>query len=406
MAWADGLRQWRGILTVAGMTFLAAPYPADAAEGFDAWVDGVRSEAVSRGIRPSVVDVTFAGVGPIDKVIELDRRQPEFTRTFWNYLDQTVSSARIARGQAAIAGFGPLLEDVRAKYGVQPRFVVALWAVETNFGDNVGSFPTAASLATLAYDGRRSAFFREELMALLTLIDRGDVQPDAVGSWAGAIGQPQFMPSTYVSYAVDGDGNGRRDLWRDLADVFASAANYLHSMGWDGSATWGREVRLPPDFDYAQADQNLQRPVNAWQAAGVRMADGSDLPRSEMAAAVVLPAGADGPAFIVYPNFNVLMRWNRSLYYALAVGHLADRLDGAGPLLAMRPASDEPLARSQVIEIQTLLMTGGYLTGSVDGIVGPDTRQAIRTFQQMASLPADGYPSPALLARLRAAASQ
>ncbi len=385
------------VLAVLGMR------PAQgAATDFQQWLGDLRSEALAAGISAGTLDRALARVRPIDRVVELDRRQPEFTRTFWRYLNKRVTPERIRRGREELAKNTPLLNLVSRHYGVQPRFLVAFWALESNFGDNTGGFDTIAALATLAFDARRSAFFRKELLTLLKIMDQGDIRIDANSSWAGAMGQPQFMPTTYQGYAVDFDGNGRRDLWNSLADVFGSSANYLKSAGWRANQTWGREVLLPPGFDYALAELDIRKPVSEWARLGVRDARGRPLPDPTVEASIILPGGVYGaPAFMVYPNFRAIMVWNRSILYAIAVGHLADRLTGEGTFVTPPPAREEPLSRAQVKEIQSLLASNGFDAGEADGIVGPRTRQAIRAYQKATRLPADGFPTVALLENLR-----
>lgn len=371
-------------------------------EGFAAWLAGVRAEAAKRGVSPATLDAALGGVRPLDRVIELDRRQPEFSQTFWQYLDKRVTAQRIERGREMLARHAGLLEATARRHGVQPRFIVAFWALESNFGDYTGNHPAAAALATLAFDERRGAFFREQLLALLQEMEDGDIPTDATGSWAGALGQPQFIPTTYRRHAVDGDGDGRRDLWGSLADVFGSAANYLAAAGWDDSRTWGREVRLPANFDLTQSGLETEKPLAEWRRLGVRGVDGEDLPAVDLSASLILPGGASGgPALLVYPNFRTIMAWNRSILYAVAVGHLADRLDGGQPFRAVPPANEVALSRSELIEIQGLLGRLGFEVGEADGIVGPKTRRAIMDFQQEARLPADGYPDVPLLNTIR-----
>lgn len=369
---------------------------------FDQWLDDFRTEATAAGVSAGMVDRALARARLIDRVVKLDRQQPELTRTFWNYASKRVTPERIRRGREELAKNKPLLELVSRYYGVQPRFLVALWALESNFGDNTGGFEAVSALATLAFDNRRGAFFRKELLTLLEIMDRGDILIDAKSSWAGAMGQPQFMPTTYKGYAVDFDGNGRRDLWNSLADVFGSSANYLKSAGWKANQTWGREVLLPPGFDYALAELDIRKPVYEWAKLGVRDARGRPLPDPSVEASIILPGGVYGaPAFMVYPNFRSLMEWNRSILYAIAVGHLADRLAGDGGFVTPRPAREQSLTRAQVKEIQSLLASNGFDVGGADGVVGPKTRSAIRAFQQETRLPADGYPTVALLNSLR-----
>ena len=310
-----------------GAAIAAFPAYAQTDPAFAAWLEGVRAEALDAGIRKETVDASFEGVAPIARVIELDRRQPESTLTFEQYVERIVSKARIDRGRARLSENSPLLREVAAKFGVQPRFVVALWGIETNFGQNTGGFSVIAALATLAYDGRRSKYFRGELLNALRIVDQGHIAPGNMkGSWAGAMGQSQFMPSSFMNYAYDYDGDGAKDIWNTSADVFASAANYLSGVGWNADITWGREVRLPEGFDPALADIKVVKKLNEWQALGVRRADGRDLPAREIPASVIFPGGAGGPAYVVYDNYRALLRWNRSLYFATAVGLLSDKI--------------------------------------------------------------------------------
>ena len=317
------------IAIALGVAIGALPAYAQTDPAFAAWLTEFRTEALDAGIRNETFNASFAGVAPIPRIIELDRRQPESTLTFEQYVDRIVSNARIDNGRARLSEHSPLLREVAAKFGVQPRFIVALWGIETNFGQNTGGFSVIAALATLAYDGRRSQFFRRELLDALRIVDQGHIRPEAMkGSWAGAMGQSQFMPSSFMNYAYDYDGDGAKDIWNTSADVFASAANYLSGVGWRPDITWGREVRLPQGFDPALADLKVVKKMSEWRALGVRRADGTDLPKREIAASVVYPGKVGGPAYIVYDNYRALLRWNRSLYFATAVGLLSDKIAG------------------------------------------------------------------------------
>jgi membrane-bound lytic murein transglycosylase B len=317
---------------VAGLGSLAAVLGGRAGLAadvdFQTWLKALRKEAVERGIPASVLDQSLADVSPIPRVLELDRRQPETTITFADYITRVVNPGRIESGRARLQEHREILGRVGQTYNVQPRFIVALWGIETDFGRLTGNFPVIQALATLAYDGRRSAFFRDELFKALTIVARGNIAAQEMrGSWAGAMGQSQFMPSSYLAFAVDFDGDGRADIWNTRADVFASAANYLSKSGWRGDETWGREVRLPAGFDRTLIDHTkLQKPLSEWQGLGVRRGDGGDLPARDLNASLIQPGGADGPSFLIYNNYRVLLRWNRSLYFATAVGFLADRI--------------------------------------------------------------------------------
>lgn len=371
---------------------------------FTEWLEAVKQEARTKGISEATLEAAFAGAAPIDKVIEYDRRQPEFTQTFWRYLDRAISDQRIKKAQDLRWKHRAMLSEISEKYGVQDRFLLAFWGLESNFGQHTGGFPVIHALATLAYDTRRSDFFREQLFHALTILEQGHIAPDQMqGSWAGAMGHLQFIPSTYTLYAVDENGDGRQDIWNSLPDVFGSAANYLSSIGWDDDYTWGREVRLPNEFDWDLAGLDTRKSLAEWQAAGVRRIDGRALPDVEIEASLILPGGHKGPAFLVYDNFRKILNWNRSILYALAVGHLSDRIAGKGALQSPRGADERPLKRAEVEEIQSLLSVLGYDVGPADGIVGQQTREGIRAFQKRVGLPNDGYPDVTLLGLLREA---
>jgi len=389
------------LFVALSLNFIISAADARAESDFESWMQGLRKQAISEGIRPQTLDIALAGVKPIPRVIELDQHQPEFTLTFWKYLNGAINDKRIRRGRALLKKHAKLLKRVEKKYGVQPRFLVSFWGLESNFGDYTGSFSSVGALVTLAYDKRRADFFRAQLLALLSLIDQGDIKADIKSSWAGAMGNHQFIPTTYKSYAVDYDGDGRRDLWNSLPDIFASAANFLKASGWQGNRTWGREVKLPNDFDLELAGLRVKKKLSAWNALGVRRMDGRSLPAVDMDASVVLPAGYKGPAFLVYNNFRSTLKWNRSIFYAIAVGHLADRLAGAGPLQTPRPKQEIALSRQDIIDLQRLLNVKGFNAGGADGILGSKTRTAIKAYQKSVRLPADGFASFGLLERLR-----
>ena len=385
---------------------LLAMVPAQAQEptapaDFATWLDGVKRDAIKRGVSAETAERALKDVAPVERVIQLDRRQPEFTQTFWSYLGRRVTPERIKRGRELLAKHGKLFSRIHRQYGVQPRFLVAFWGMESNFGDYTGKMPLIASIATLAYDRRRSRFFREQLIAALQIMDRGHIPFDAMGSWAGAMGQTQFIPTTYRDYAVDGDGDSRIDLWKSLPDIFASSSNYLTRAGWQEKRTWGREVRLPKDFDLGLSGLRVRKRLAEWQRLGIRRFDGRDLPNVDIEASVVLPAGHKGPAFLVYKNYRTILVWNRSILYAIAVGHLADRIAGMPAFGTRPPANDRPLSRDQVIEIQQFLSNSGYYKGSLDGIAGSGTRAAIRAYQRAERLPADGHLDMGLLEALR-----
>lgn len=402
MDWT-GIRRW-----ILGASVFCLASLAQAAQlpgmDFNTWLAEFRQEAGARGISEATL-AALTGLQPLDRVVELDRRQPEFVDTFLNYMAQRINDKRIRKGREAMKVHRDLLRRLHDQYGVPPQYLLAFWGMETSYGANTGGHPVLAALATLAWDTRRASFFRNELMEALAIIDAGHVTPDAMrGSWAGALGQMQFMPSTFNGYAVDADGDGRKDLWGNLPDAFASAANYLGRLGWKANETWGREVRLPENFDWGQARLGNRKPVNAWAALGVRRADGKPLPRSTQEGAIVLPQGYRGPAFLVYDNFERIFAWNRSLNYALAVGHLADRLAGGGTLVAGKGVDNRRLSRSQAMDIQNRLVQEGLYEGNLDGILGSRTRLAIQSYQHQSGLPEDGHPSVALLEHMNASA--
>jgi len=292
-------------------------------EDFNGFIAGVRRDALAQGIRAGTVDNALRRAEFLPHVIELDRKQPERTLTLGAFLEKVVTPDKINDGRTELSENWPLLTRVQQRFNVQPRFVVALWAVESNFGKVMGNYSVISSLATLAYDGRRSSYFRPELITALRIIDEGNIRADdMLGSWAGAMGQCQFMPSTFLNYAVDFDGDGRRDIWGDRADVLGSIANYIGSLGWRGDQSWGRSVTVPPNFDTRMTGLDIRRPTADWSRMGVRSADASPLPGVE--ASLVMPDGSTGPALLVYDNFRAIMKWNKSTYFAAAVGMLAD----------------------------------------------------------------------------------
>lgn len=296
---------------------------------FGPWLAAMRAEASAEGISETTLAAALDGIEPIPRVIELDRDQPEFTLTFQQYLQRVAPDARVARGQRRLEENREILEAVSQEYGVPPEQIVALWGIETDFGRVSGGFQVVPALATLAHDGRRSAYFRGELMQALRIIDGGHIAAEAMmGSWAGAMGQCQFMPSSFVNAAVDRDGDGRKDIWGTPADVFASAANLLKRNGWRRGEPWGLHVKLPAVFDLGDEGLDTRRTLSIWQDLGIRRPDGADLPDEDILASLIMPDGPDGPVFLVYENYRAILRWNRSHYFALTAGYLADRIAG------------------------------------------------------------------------------
>jgi membrane-bound lytic murein transglycosylase B len=312
-----------GLLLVGLASEPAMANPQD----FSGWLNRVKDEARASGISEATISIALNGITPVPRVIELDRNQPESTLRFEEYLARIVSEKRVQEGRALMAENAALLQRVSQQFGVQPHFIVALWGVESDYGRLTGNFNVLAALATLAYDGRRSSYFRKELLQALKIVDEGHISPAAMtGSWAGAMGQNQFMPSSFLDFAVDFDGDGRRDIWSSRADVFASIANYLSRSGWNGNQSWGRQVRLPAGFDQSIIGLEQRRSIAEWSRLGVIQADGSPLPPADQQASVAQPAGRGGAVYLVYDNYRTILRWNRSLYFATAVGLLADRL--------------------------------------------------------------------------------
>ena len=369
---------------------------------FESWVTDFRSSATAAGIGEATLNVAFADVRYLPTVVEQDRAQPEYTRTVWSYLDIAVSPQRIALGQERGLQYRAEVDAAAARFGVQPAILVAIWGVESDYGNNVGSIATIDALATLGFEGRREVWARSQLLAALRILQSGDIDRlQMIGSWAGAMGQTQFLPSVFLNYAVDADGDGRRDIWGSMSDVMASTANFLARSGWQADQTWGVEVRLPPGFDVGRADVAVRQPSSLWAAEGVQTTNGVPLPQFAEAM-VLLPAGASGPAFLVGPNFQVIRRYNNSTSYALAVGLLAQRLAGGPDVQATWPRDQVALSRQQLKTLQTVLNQRGFDSGTPDGVMGPNTRGALRRYQSSAGLPADGYPSLELLQQLEA----
>jgi membrane-bound lytic murein transglycosylase B len=301
---------------------------AEEGESFAAYVEKIKTEALAAGYTQDTLDKAFGNVKFYKKSVEADKNQPEFKLTLDTYLPRAVPEWKATKAVEMYAKHRELLEQIGAEYGVQPRFIVALWGIETNFGSFTGGFDVVSALTTMAFEGRREAFFKKELWHALTIIQEGHIDVTHMkGSWAGAMGQTQFMPSSFMSYAIDYDGDGRKDIWNSMGDVFASAANYLKNVGWNDDVTWGRQVKLPDEFDIEQAKLSIKKPLSEWQALGIRSMDGSDLPkRDDVLAAVVIPDDRQGRVFLAYANYDALMRWNRSHYFVAAVGYLSDRI--------------------------------------------------------------------------------
>ncbi|TCV58296.1 lytic murein transglycosylase [Pseudomonas fluorescens] len=371
---------------------------------FAEWQAGFRKEALAAGIRPDLFDRAFVGVSPDMSVIKADRSQPEFTRPVWEYLDGALSPLRVNKGKSLIQQNAQVLQSIEQRYGVDREALVAVWGMESNFGQFQGSKSVINSLATLAYEGRRPGFAHAQLIAALQILHQGDITPEKMlGSWAGAMGQTQFIPTTYNTHAVDFDGDGRRDIWGSSTDALASTAHYLQSSGWQRGQPWGFEVDLAEGFDYTLADGTIRKPVSEWIRLGVSEYGGLPIAPDDrqLSASLLLPAGHRGPAFLIFDNFRAILKYNNSSSYALAVGLLSKRFTDGGLVYGQWPKEDLPLSRSERIELQTLLGKHNYDAGNPDGIIGANTRKAIRSAQQSFGWPADGYPTQQLLEALR-----
>jgi len=368
---------------------------------FDAFLRGLWPEAHARGVSAAMFRRAFDGVTPDPGIIAKLHAQPEFHQTTEQYLEKRVSDARIEKGRAMAARWAPTLKAIERVYGVDQNIVLSIWGNETNFGGYMGGHSVIRALATLAYEGPRRHYFRRELLSALVILQEGNTVPEKmVGSWAGAMGHPQFMPSSFNRDAVDFTGDGRRDIWNSVPDALASIANFLRKRGWHSGETWGYEVELPARFDFAHARRLGTAALATWQKLGVRRVRGQAFPRPHDRAALFLPAGGNGPAFLVLHNFHVLKRYNNSSNYALAVGYLADRIAGFPPIATPWPP-EQALTRDQRKEMQRRLAAAGYDIGKIDGVIGPKTRAAINAYQQHHRLMADGHADLALLERMR-----
>lgn len=381
----------------------AAPAEDASAAGFQPWIAGFRSRALSQGITAQTFDNAMRGLIFDSEVIRRDRNQSEFTKTIWDYLDTAASDLRVSNGKAALSKWGTTLGQIEAQYGVEKEVVTAIWGLESAYGTFRGGDSVINSLATLAYDARRADFFEGELLHALRILQSGDTTPAQMkGSWAGAMGHTQFMPSSFQQHAVDHTGDGRRDIWgEDPTDALASTAAYLKHFGWTKDQPWGVEVRLPEGFDYLIARRDLLKSPADWAALGVMDTQGKPVP-DHGEAAILLPGGAQGAAFMIFDNFEVIERYNTADAYVIGVGHLSDRIGGAGPIEGAWPRGDRALSYDERIELQERLTAAGFDTEKIDAKIGPLTINAVRQFQRAQEIVPDGYASLRLLERLRA----
>jgi membrane-bound lytic murein transglycosylase B len=368
---------------------------------FSGFIRDFRPDAVKAGISPATYDRAVSDIHLNPRVEELNEKQPEFVRPIWEYLAGAISETRVARGREQIASHAELFAKLQDIYGVPAEILTAIWGLETGYGQNEGTFNLFEALATLAYDGPRMEYGRRQFIAALKIADVEGRDPRTMtGSWAGAFGHTQFVPTTFLEQAVDGDGDGKRDVWNSPADALASAANYLKHSGWRSGESWGEEVRLPDGFPYEAADTDTSRPMAEWAQLGVRKISGEALSDSDDAAAIFLPAGYRGPAFLVRNNFKVILKYNAATSYALAIGLLSDRLKGAGMIQASWPLDEAPLDESGRTALQEGLTALGFSTGAADGVLGRQSRSAIRAYQKARGVPADGFATSNLLTRI------
>jgi len=400
-------------LTLALVALCAAPEPAIAHRArhhhvrhivdprdtaFDQFVRGFRVKAVAAGILPATYDQAMRGVHRNLRVEALNAEQPEFVRPIWSYLESAASPTRVSDGQRNLSEQGSALVSIESKYGVPREILVSIWGNETNYGRDTGGFNIFEALATLAYDGDRIEFARTQLLAALKIVQQENIDPSQMSSsWAGAFGQLQMVPTTFFKSAVDGDGDGKRDLWHSAPDALASSAAELAADGWERGQVWGYEVRLPANFAYELADGETSKPVTDWQTLGVRTADGGLLPASAEDGAIYIPAGLRGPAFMTFANFKVILKYNNAVSYALAVCVLGDLIAGRTGVLATWPRDEQPLSRDERIAFQAALAKLGFDPGKIDGVLGRGVKVALRRYQKARGIPADGFPTLGLL---------
>ncbi|WP_127113103.1 lytic murein transglycosylase [Shimia sediminis] len=391
------LRPSEGIKTVPSPTLTAGNL------GFQHWISGFRSRALSAGIQASVFDAALTGVKYNADVIQKDRNQSEFTKTIWDYLDSAASDARIRNGKAALNTHRKKLEAIERRYGVDKEVVVAIWGLESAYGGYRGNTPTIEALATLAYDGRRGEFFEEQLIAALKILQNGDVSArNMTGSWAGAMGHTQFIPTSYLNFAVDFTGDGKRNIWSDdPSDALASTAAYLAKSGWQKGKPWGVEVRLPKGFDYLLANRDTLKRPSDWAKLGIKDVNGRAVPNNHGKGSILLPAGSNGAAFMIFNNFDAIETYNTADAYVIGVGHLADRIDGGPAIKGTWPRQDRALTLKERTELQKRLTRSGFDTVKIDGKIGPLTINAVRDYQVAKGMTPDGYASLTLLKTLR-----
>jgi lytic murein transglycosylase len=398
----QGSAPWSGEDGASGNPLMTASAIREAAAHFDECVAGMWPDAARRGISRESFERFTAGLTPDLRIMDLMDAQPEFTKSVWDYLDILVSDARLAKGREILASYKPQFDAMERTYGVDRNIITAFWGIESNFSTQIGDRSVLQSTATLSCIGRRQDYFRNEFLATLEILHHGDLRPEQLhGSWAGAFGATQFMPTVYKRFAVDADGDGRRDVVDDPADIIASTANNLKKDGWQTGETWGYEVSVPKDFNYMLADRTKMMTVAQWQHLGVTRATNQPFPHPAEKAYLLAPAGAEGPSFLMLQNFRVIMKYNPAEAYALAVGHFADRLRGGQPFVQPWPRQERELSKAERLELQQILAQRGFYKGMPDGQFGGETRSALRNFQASIGAPADGFATEGVLEQLR-----
>jgi membrane-bound lytic murein transglycosylase B len=399
---APAAQPWSGEDGASGHPLMTASAIREAAANFDNCIAAMWPDAARRNISQESFQRFTAGLTPDLRIMDLMDSQPEFTKSIWDYLDILVNDNRLAKGREILAKYKPLFDATEKAYGVDRYVIAAIWGIESNYSTQMGERSVLQSTATLACVGRRQKYFRDEFLSALEILHRGDLRPEQLrGSWAGAFGPTQFMPTAFKRYAVDADGDGRRDVVDDPADLIASTANNLKKDGWQTGQTWGYEVVVPKDFNYMLADRAKTMTPAQWQHLGIKRADGQPFPPSSEKAYLLAPAGAEGPGFLMLQNFRVILKYNPAEAYALAIGHFADRLRGAPPFVQPWPRQERELTRAERLELQQLLAQRGFYRGTPDGQLGGETRQALRSFQASIGAAADGFASSEVLDRLR-----
>jgi lytic murein transglycosylase len=399
---SGGPTPWSGEDGASGHPLMTASAIREAAANFDSCVAGMWPEAARRNISQESFQRFTAGLTPDLRIMDLLDSQPEFTKSIWDYLDVLVNDVRLAKGREILAKYKPQFDATEKAYGVDRYIIAAIWGIESNYSTQMGDRSVLQSTATLACIGRRQQYFRDEFLSALEILHHGDLLPEQMrGSWAGAFGPTQFMPTAFKRYAVDADGDGRRNVVDDPADLIASTANNLKKDGWQSGQSWGYEVVVPKDFNYMLADRAKAMTLPQWEHLGLKRANGQPFPASSEKAYLLAPAGAEGPGFLMLQNFRVIMKYNPAEAYALAIGHFADRLRGGPPLVQSWPRQERELTRAERLELQQLLAQRGFYRGTPDGQFGGETREALRGFQASIGAPADGFASSEMLDRLR-----